>query len=154
MHNTYTHTHTPDIIFLFSSRGDVHKNDARVISDCLLNSFQSGVGRGRWVRRILQRLQFSGGGGPLVSQHCFALLCSLERGFFLTLLTMWRMVGRGLWYGMVWYGCTSTCRQVQVVSELGMESSPTRSIPTVSRSTYVGAGARGSFEIGVRYKSE
>lgn len=22
-------------------------------------------------------------GGPLASQHCFALLCSLERGFFL-----------------------------------------------------------------------
>lgn len=59
-----------------------------------------------------------------------------------------------IWYGVVWYSCTSTCRQVQVVSELGMESSPTRSIPTctVSMSTYVGAGARGSFEIGVRYK--
>lgn len=54
--------------------------------------------------------------------------------------------------GIVWYSCTSTCRRVQVVSELGMESSPTRSIPTVSMSTYVGAGARGSFEIGVRYK--
>lgn len=35
-----------------------------------------------------------------------------------------RMMGED---GMVWYGCTSTCRQVQVVSELGTESSPTRS---------------------------
>lgn len=72
------------------------------------------------------------GGGPLASQHCFALLCSLERGFFLTLLTMWRLVGRGLWERMVWYSCTSTCKvgrysKVQVVSELGTESSPTRS---------------------------
>lgn len=33
-----------------------------------------------------------------------------------------------------------------------MESSPTRSIPTVSMSTYVGAGVRGNFEIGIRYK--
>lgn len=34
-------------------------------------------------------------GGRLHLNTAFALLCSLERGFFLTLLTMWRMVGRG-----------------------------------------------------------
>lgn len=52
-------------------------------------------------------------GGPLASQHCFALLCSLERGFCLTLLTMWRIVGRGRWKRMVPDGIVvqvHTCR--------------------------------------------
>lgn len=70
-------------------------------------------------------------GGPLASQHCFALLCSLERGFFL--LNPTDYVENGGKRMMVWYSCT--CRQVyvgryskvQVVSELGTESSPTRS---------------------------
>lgn len=72
--HTHTHPHTRHYVFLFSSRGDVHKNDARVLSDLFVKFFFSvewggGVGYGEFSKGCN-----SPEGGPLASQHCFALL--------------------------------------------------------------------------------
>lgn len=82
MCTTHTHTH-PTLFFLFSSRGDVHKNDTRVLSDCLLNNVSVEWGGGVGYGEFSKGCNSPEGGGPLASRHCFALLCSLERGFFL-----------------------------------------------------------------------